>query len=64
MVPVFAATVHKRMDLTESMGVPIIGLHNGGDAPIQDGINARSGFGGIFMGNVRASGVVPRSRWS
>ncbi|MGY1683779.1 acyl-CoA carboxylase subunit beta [Geodermatophilus sp. SYSU D01176] len=57
---VFAAKIHKLMDLAESMGVPIIGLNDGGGARIQEGVNALAGFGGIFMRNVRASGVIPQ----
>ncbi len=57
---VFAAKVHKLMDLAESTGVPIVGLNDGGGARIQEGVNALAGFGGIFRRNVRASGVVPQ----
>jgi methylmalonyl-CoA decarboxylase subunit alpha len=57
---VFAAKVHKIMDLAESMGVPVIGLNDGGGARIQEGVSALAGFGGIFRRNVRISGVVPQ----
>jgi acetyl-CoA carboxylase carboxyltransferase component len=57
---VFAAKIHKVMDLAESMGVPIIGLNEGGGARIQEGIDALAGFGGIFRRNVQISGVVPQ----
>jgi acetyl-CoA carboxylase carboxyltransferase component len=57
---VFAAKIHKLMDLAESMGVPIIGFNDGGGARIQEGVDALAGFGGIFLRNVRASGVVPQ----
>lgn len=57
---VFAAKIHKVMDLAETMGVPMIGLNDGGGARIQEGISALAGFGGIFARNVRASGVVPQ----
>jgi acetyl-CoA carboxylase carboxyltransferase component len=57
---VFAAKIHKLMDLAESMGVPIVGLNEGGGARIQEGVDALAGFGGIFRRNVRASGVVPQ----
>jgi len=57
---VFAAKVHKLMDLAESTGVPIIGLNDGGGARIQEGVDALAGFGGIFRRNVRCSGVVPQ----
>jgi acetyl-CoA carboxylase carboxyltransferase component len=57
---VFAAKIHKIMDLAESMGLPIIGLNEGGGARIQEGIDALAGFGGIFRRNVQVSGVVPQ----
>ena len=57
---VFAAKVHKLMDLAESTGVPIVGLNDGGGARIQEGVNALAGFGEIFRRNVRASGVLPQ----
>jgi acetyl-CoA carboxylase carboxyltransferase component len=57
---VFATKIHTLMDLAESMGVPIIGLNEGGGARIQEGVDALAGFGGIFRRNVRASGVIPQ----
>jgi acetyl-CoA carboxylase carboxyltransferase component len=57
---VFAAKVHKLMDLAESAGAPLIGLNDGGGARIQEGVGALAGFGGIFTRNVRMSGVVPQ----
>lgn len=56
----FAAKVHKVMDLAASIGCPIIGLNDGGGARIQEGVDALSGFGGVFARNVRLSGVVPQ----
>jgi methylmalonyl-CoA decarboxylase subunit alpha len=58
---VFATKIQTLMDLAESMGVPIVGLNEGGGARIQEGVDALAGFGGIFRRNVRASGVVPPS---
>lgn len=57
---VFAAKVHKLMDLAESTGAPVVGLNDGGGARIQEGIDALAGFGGLFLRNVRSSGVVPQ----
>jgi len=57
---VFAAKIHTLMDLAESMGVPVVGLNEGGGARIQEGISSLAGFGGIFRRNVRASGVIPQ----
>jgi methylmalonyl-CoA decarboxylase subunit alpha len=56
----FAAKIHKLMDLAESVGMPVIGLNDGGGARIQEGVSALAGFGGIFRRNVRASGVIPQ----
>jgi acetyl-CoA carboxylase carboxyltransferase component len=56
----FAAKIHKVMDLSESLGVPIIGLNDGAGARIQEGVSALHSYGGIFVRNARASGVVPQ----
>jgi acetyl-CoA carboxylase carboxyltransferase component len=57
---VFAAKIHKVMDMAEALGVPIIGLNDGAGARIQEGVAALGGYGGIFRRNVRASGVIPQ----
>lgn len=57
---VFAEKIHAVMDLAESVGVPLIGLNDGGGARIQEGVAALAGFGGVFRRNVRASGVIPQ----
>jgi acetyl-CoA carboxylase carboxyltransferase component len=56
----YAAKIHKVMDLSESLGIPIIGLNDGGGARIQEGVSALNAYGGIFVRNARASGVVPQ----
>jgi len=56
----FAAKIHKVMDLSESLGVPIIGLNDGAGARIQEGVSSLHSYGGIFVRNARASGVVPQ----
>ncbi|HEV3213137.1 MAG TPA: acyl-CoA carboxylase subunit beta [Acidimicrobiales bacterium] len=56
----YAAKIHKVMDLSESLGIPIIGLNDGGGARIQEGVSALHSYGGIFVRNARASGVVPQ----
>jgi propionyl-CoA carboxylase beta chain len=48
------------MDLATTMGLPIIGLNDGGGARIQEGVSALNAFGGIMRRNARASGVVPQ----
>ena len=57
---VHAEKIHKIMDLAESTGVPVIGLNDGGGARVQEGVAALHGFGGIFLRNVKSSGVVPQ----
>ncbi|MDA8037759.1 MAG: acyl-CoA carboxylase subunit beta [Actinomycetota bacterium] len=55
-----AEKIHKLMDLALDVGVPVIGLNDGGGARIQEGVVSLNGYGGIFYRNVRASGVVPQ----
>ncbi|HUX04017.1 MAG TPA: acyl-CoA carboxylase subunit beta [Acidimicrobiales bacterium] len=52
--------IHKIMDLATSMGLPIVGLNDGAGARIQEGVAALHSYGGIFIRNARASGVVPQ----
>ncbi len=40
--------------------VPIVGMHDSGGARVQEGVNALSGYGKIFMNNVKSSGVIPQ----
>jgi acetyl-CoA carboxylase carboxyltransferase component len=55
-----ADKIHKVQEMALRMGVPIIGISDGGGARIQEGVNALNGFGGIFRRNARASGVIPQ----
>ncbi len=57
---VFAEKIQKVMDLATSVGVPVIGLNDGSGARIQEGVVALDGYGGIFLRNVAASGVIPQ----
>jgi acetyl-CoA carboxylase carboxyltransferase component len=57
---VFAEKIHKIMDLSASLGVPMIGLNDGAGARIQEGVVALDSYGGIFLRNALASGVVPQ----
>jgi len=57
---VFAEKIHKVMDLSASLGVPVIGLNDGAGARIQEGVVSLAMYGGIFHRNVLASGVVPQ----
>jgi methylmalonyl-CoA decarboxylase subunit alpha len=57
---VHAAKIHKVMDLAIRTGSPLISLNDGGGARIQEGVSALAGYGGIFLRNVQASGVIPQ----
>ena len=57
---VFGEKVHKVMDLAVSLGVPMIGINDGGGARVQEGVVGLHYFGGIFKRNVDASGVIPQ----
>ncbi|MHB1536494.1 MAG: acyl-CoA carboxylase subunit beta [Acidimicrobiales bacterium] len=52
--------VHKIMDLATSLGVPLVGINDGGGARVQEGVVGLHYFGGIFKRNVDASGVIPQ----
>lgn len=47
-------------EMALKMGAPVIGMNDSGGARIQEGIDALSGFGSIFMNNTKASGVIPQ----
>ncbi len=55
-----AKKICKVMDMAVKMGAPIIGMNDSGGARIQEGIDALSGFGDIFLRNTHASGVIPQ----
>ncbi len=57
---VFGEKVHKVMDLAASLGVPMIGINDGGGARVQEGVVGLHYFGGIFKRNVYSSGVIPQ----
>ena len=57
---VYGEKIHKVMDLATSVGVPLIGLNDGGGARIQEGVVSLAMYGEIFLRNVKASGVVPQ----
>ncbi len=57
---VYAEKIHKVMDLAESVGAPIVGLNDGAGARIQEGVVSLASYGGIFLRNVKASGVIPQ----
>lgn len=57
---VYAEKIVKIMDLALKMGVPMIGINDGGGARIQEGVVALAGYADIFHRNVRSSGVIPQ----
>ena len=55
-----AAKIVKVQDMARKMGHPIIGLIDSGGARIQEGIASLSGYAGIFMHNIKSSGIIPQ----
>jgi len=55
-----ANKICKVMDMAVKMGTPFISINDSGGARIQEGINALSGYGNIFLRNTLASGVIPQ----
>jgi methylmalonyl-CoA decarboxylase subunit alpha len=57
---VHAEKICKIMDFAAKTGMPIIGMNDSGGARVQEGVDSLAGYGGIFLRNVRCSGVVPQ----
>ncbi len=55
-----AKKITKLQDLALKVGMPVIGINDSGGARIQEGVDALSGYGGIFYRNTIASGVIPQ----
>jgi methylmalonyl-CoA decarboxylase subunit alpha len=55
-----AKKIWKVMDMAVKMGAPIVGINDSGGARIQEGVDALSGYAGIFYRNTQASGVIPQ----
>jgi acetyl-CoA carboxylase carboxyltransferase component len=55
-----AAKITKVQDMARTMGHPIIGLIDSGGARIQEGIASLTGYGGIFLRNIKSSGIIPQ----
>ena len=55
-----AHKIWKVQDLALKMGAPCIGINDSGGARIQEAVDARCGFGGIFYRNTASSGVIPQ----
>jgi propionyl-CoA carboxylase beta chain len=52
--------ITKVMDLALRVGMPLVGILDGGGARIQEGVAALTQFAQIFRRNVAASGVIPQ----
>jgi methylmalonyl-CoA decarboxylase subunit alpha len=55
-----SAKIQKIMDHAMSVGAPMIGINDSGGARIQEGVDAMSGYGRIFLRNTQASGFIPQ----
>ncbi|MFP4475730.1 MAG: acyl-CoA carboxylase subunit beta [Desulfatibacillaceae bacterium] len=55
-----AKKIWKVMDMAMNAGCPLVGINDSGGARIQEGVDALSGYGGIFYRNSLASGVIPQ----
>lgn len=55
-----AKKMWKVQDMALKMGAPLIGINDSGGARIQEAVDALSGYGGIFLRNTMASGVIPQ----
>lgn len=50
----------KVLDMALDAGSPVIGIHDSGGGRIQEGVDAKHGYGEIFYRNSIMSGVVPQ----
>ncbi len=57
---VHARKIQKVQEMSLKMGHPIVGLIDSGGARIQEGVASLAGYAGIFMQNVKSSGVIPQ----
>jgi len=55
-----AKKIMKIQDLALKYAMPLIGINDSGGARIQEGVDALFGYGGIFLRNTHASGVIPQ----
>jgi len=55
-----SSKICKVLDLALETGSPVIGLHDSGGGRIQEGVDAKHGYGEIFYRNSIMSGVVPQ----
>jgi propionyl-CoA carboxylase beta chain len=54
------AKIAKVQDMALKLGVPVIGISDGGGARIQEGVAGLTQFAEMFRRNVAASGVIPQ----
>jgi propionyl-CoA carboxylase beta chain len=54
------AKIAKVQDLALKLGVPVVGISDGGGARIQEGVAGLTQFAEMFRRNVAASGVIPQ----
>jgi len=55
-----AQKIIKVQEMARKMGHPIIGLIDSGGARIQEGIASLAGYAGIFLNNIKSSGIIPQ----
>jgi acetyl-CoA carboxylase carboxyltransferase component len=55
-----ARKIARAQDQALAMGVPFVGINDGGGARIQEGVDSLAGYGEIFYRNVEASGRIPQ----
>ncbi len=55
-----AKKICKVLDMALEKGAPVIALHDSGGGRIQEGVDAKHGYGEIFYRNSIMSGVVPQ----
>jgi len=56
----FASKIVKIQKLALKNGAPMVNIKDSGGARIQEGIDSLAGYGEVFLGNVRSSGVIPQ----
>lgn len=57
---IHAQKIIKVQEMARKMGHPIIGLIDSGGARIQEGIASLAGYAGIFLNNIKSSGIIPQ----
>jgi acetyl-CoA carboxylase carboxyltransferase component len=56
----YARKIVRTQELALKNGAPLIALKDSGGARIQEGVDSLAGYGEVFLGNVKASGVIPQ----